>query len=280
MSTGFVLTGNTDLVDIWATKNDWEHRDRNNTAISSAGVLGLSLGAIFSKLITDWGRRRSILLANMVITMLTLPYFFTSNFWILLFTRLLIGFFSSLMINASSLYIAESVPTESQANIGIFINLGVVAGIFFNNLFGLLLPDSEDKVGMQDDQLWKISYSLQLFAILGNTILWSIWFQTEPVQFLVTKADKLGQGSDAFKEALKVIKRNYGLVSESEPLEVYGDISRTITESRGGQESPGYMAALTDPQYRIATYICVILSISNQFTGINAINIYSTHIYQ
>ena len=145
MSAGFVLAGNTDLVDIWAVKNDWmDDKDRNNTAIASGGVLGLAIGSICSKLVTDWGRRRSILFSNAIITMLTLPYFFTSNFWALLFTRLIIGFFSAIMINAGSLYISETVPSESQASVGVSINFGIVAGIFFNNLFGLLLPKSDD----------------------------------------------------------------------------------------------------------------------------------------
>ena len=144
MSAGFVLAGNTDLVDIWAVKNGWDNKDRNNTAISSAAVLGLALGSISSKLVTDWGRRRSILLSNAIITMLTLTYFFNPNFWALLITRMIIGFFSAIMINAGSLYISETVPSESQSSVGVSINVGIVAGIFFNNLFGLLLPKSDD----------------------------------------------------------------------------------------------------------------------------------------
>ena len=53
-----------------------------------------------------------------------------------------------------------------------------------------------------------------------------------------------------------------------------------MSQARGDQESPGYIRALTDPKYRMATYICMILAFANQLTGINAINIYSTTIYQ
>ena len=45
-------------------------------------------------------------------------------------------------------------------------------------------------------------------------------------------------------------------------------------------ESPGYIRALTDPDYRRATFICMALAFTNQLTGINAINIYSTTIYE
>ena len=53
-----------------------------------------------------------------------------------------------------------------------------------------------------------------------------------------------------------------------------------MKDARGGKESPGYYRALTDPDYRMATFICMALAITNQLTGINAINIYSTTIYQ
>ena len=62
-------------------------------------------------------------------------------------------------------------------------------------------------------------------------------------------------------------------------MEIYAEISRTISEALGDAESPGYVKALTDPLYRNATLICMMLAITNQFTGINAINIYSTTIY-
>ena len=54
---------------------------------------------------------------------------------------------------------------------------------------------------------------------------------------------------------------------------------RNLQESAGSSEKPGYYRALTDPQYRRATYICIGLAIFNQLTGINAINIFSTKIY-
>ena len=52
-----------------------------------------------------------------------------------------------------------------------------------------------------DDNLWRVSYSLQLVPTLITTILWLFYFKTEPVQFLLTKAEKQGPESAAFKEA-------------------------------------------------------------------------------
>lgn len=35
-----------------------------------------------------------------------------------------------------------------------------------------------------------------------------------------------------------------------------------------------------DPKYKIATWVCIFMAICVQATGINAINIYSTGIYE
>lgn len=89
-----------------------------------------------------------------------------------------------------------------------------------------------------------------------------------------------GRDSGAFKEALRVIQVNYKLSGEAEAQDVYADLSKTILEANGDSESPGFVRALTDPMYRGATLICIALAFTNQLTGINAINIYSTTIYQ
>ena len=53
-----------------------------------------------------------------------------------------------------------------------------------------------------------------------------------------------------------------------------------MKESQGDKETIGFGRALTDPNYKMATMICIAMSIANQMTGINGINIYATKIYQ
>jgi len=45
-------------------------------------------------------------------------------------------------------------------------------------------------------------------------------------------------------------------------------------------EHIGYGQAFTDPRFGRATIICIIMATAIQGTGINAINIYSTTIYE
>ena len=144
-NVGFALAGTLDVVDVWTIQFDWgDEANRNNTIISSFAVLGLLLGAIFSKLITEWGRRRAILFANALITVVTIPYFFTDNFWVICITRSIFAFGASLIVNASSLYVSETIPAEYADKLGTSINLGIVGGVFITQLFGLLLPTKSE----------------------------------------------------------------------------------------------------------------------------------------
>ena len=52
-----------------------------------------------------------------------------------------------------------------------------------------------------------------------------------------------------------------------------------IQDAKEGEEIVGYWGALSNPKYRLATYLSIVLAISMQGTGINAINIFATNIY-
>ena len=141
-NAGFVLGGTTVVGDILAVQLDYvDEKAFFNTVISAIAVLGLMMGAIFSKPILQLGRRRSILFANVFITLATIPNFWTSNFAVLCTSRFFLGISSAVIINASSCYIGEATPTVYLVTVGTTINTGIVSGIFITYLFGLLLPD-------------------------------------------------------------------------------------------------------------------------------------------
>ena len=70
-----------------------------------------------------------------------------------------------------------------------------------------------------DDELWRVSYSLQLVNVLITSCLWLVYFRTEPVEFLMRKAEEQqGENSKALEEVLRVIGRNYGTSDREEML--------------------------------------------------------------
>ena len=112
-NAGFVLSaaGINQSLD---AQEGWGDRENfNNTALSSIAVLGLTLGSMFSKpILQGLGRRKSILLSNVLIVLITIPGWFTINGWVLGSSRFILGFISGLQINGCALIIGESVPTE------------------------------------------------------------------------------------------------------------------------------------------------------------------------
>ena len=162
MCLGFSLSGNVDVSDVMSVQQEWGDKfDTKNKIISTAPVLGMTIGAIGSNLVTEWGRRRSLLLCNLVITVVTLPNFFINSYWYFVFARFIMGLASAVSVNGTSLYFSECLPTEHQSKVGISINIGIVFGIFATGVIGLALPPKDDAVQViQDDYLWRISYSL------------------------------------------------------------------------------------------------------------------------
>eukprot|EP00353_Schmidingerella_taraikaensis_P016287 CAMPEP_0185609182 /NCGR_PEP_ID=MMETSP0436-20130131/9598_1 /TAXON_ID=626734 ORGANISM="Favella taraikaensis, Strain Fe Narragansett Bay" /NCGR_SAMPLE_ID=MMETSP0436 /ASSEMBLY_ACC=CAM_ASM_000390 /LENGTH=218 /DNA_ID=CAMNT_0028241541 /DNA_START=300 /DNA_END=956 /DNA_ORIENTATION=- len=215
---------------------------------------------------------------------MTIPYFFAYNLYVLASTRFVIGVCSAFIINATSCYIGEAVPSEYQTTIGTTINTGLVSGIFITNGFNLALPywtaEEDPPAGAEDSYLWRISFSLQLVSVAISSIFWLFFFRNEPLKFLISKAERDGMNSSAHEEASRVLRENYGVMAgEQSEMDAYADVSRAIQQEAGNSEKPGYYRALTDPMYRNASIICIIIAIMVQATGINAINIYSTQIY-
>ena len=79
--------------DVLGVQLDWgENAADYNVYISTGAVLGLTIGSIFSKLVTNsLGRRKSMLLMNFIILLVTIPYFWTKSFWMILVTRFILG---------------------------------------------------------------------------------------------------------------------------------------------------------------------------------------------
>ena len=156
-----------------------------------------------------------------------------------------------------------------------------MSALFVTFCFGLLFPDKDDIAGNLDDYLWRISYSLQLVPVFITTLTWMLVWPNEPIKFLLAKSQGTSHDSAPFKEVKQAISRNYGEQDEDAVHMLAVDIEQKFKETCVlTSESIGYVKALTHPAYSRASWICIMLALANQLTGINAINIYSTVIFQ
>ena len=271
LNAGFFLAspGVNQVLDVQETGWRDDRVDFNNTLIASIVVFGLMVGSIFSKPILALGRRRSILLSNLVITFMTIPYFFVDSLWVLASTRFVLGVASAVILNASGLIVGEFIPSEYQVYCGICVNFGIVAGIFIINCFNLaFLPYWSDKdpvpAEAKDTYMWRISYSLQLIPVAITTLMWLFVFKNEPLRFLIAKTEQEGLKSKAYIEAIRVLRKNYELTGDEQSVvDTYADVCRKLDQAASSSEKPGYRRALTNPAYRRATIICIGLAIAN-----------------
>jgi len=98
--------------DILAIKLEWVKPNYMKNTMQASAVLGLMIGAIFSKSLLRFGLRRLILMCNLIMTLLTVPYFFLINFYYLCISRSVFGFCSAVIINATATIIGDAVPNE------------------------------------------------------------------------------------------------------------------------------------------------------------------------
>ena len=171
------------------------------------------MGAMLSKPILALGRRRSILISNAIITVFAIPFFFFEAVWILAGSRFIIAFCAALIVNASAVFIGESVPDVYKAYLGTTIQLGNVIGICTTNIVNLALPywaaDEPIPTEAYETNVWRISWALPVIPAIVSSLFWLFFFKNEPLKFLITKAESDGKDSKAYADALRVIGENY-----------------------------------------------------------------------
>ena len=110
-----------------------------NTIISSVAISGMTLGSLLAGLITVHGRRKALIYSNYIVFLATVLMMIL-NFYAIVIGRFLLGFAGGVILQASTLYIAETIPAAQREIYGLAMNNGIITGILITNLFGFILP--------------------------------------------------------------------------------------------------------------------------------------------
>ncbi|XP_067111277.1 solute carrier family 2, facilitated glucose transporter member 3a [Osmerus mordax] len=227
---------------------------------SVGGMVGsFSVGVMAN----HFGRRRSMFLVNILAVIGGLLMGFSTicnSYEMVIAGRLVIGLFCGLFTGLTPMYVGEVSPTPLRGAFGTLHQLGVVIGILVAQIFGL-----ESLLG--SDTLWPLLLSLTVIPAVLQCIL--LPFCPESPRYLLINQNKEEQ-------ARKALMRLRG--SE--------DVSKDMQEMK---EESAKMAAekkVTIPElFRIPAYrqpllIAIMLHLSQQLSGINAVFYYSTGIFQ
>nr|XP_057902460.1 solute carrier family 2, facilitated glucose transporter member 3a [Doryrhamphus excisus] len=226
---------------------------------SVGGMVGsFSVGVMANR----FGRRRSMFLVNILAVIGGLLMGFStvcSSYEMVIAGRLVIGLFCGLFTGLTPMYVGEVSPTPLRGAFGTLHQLGVVVGILIAQIFGL-----EFLLG--SFKLWPLLLALTVAPAVLQCIL--LPFCPESPRFLLINLKQEEQ-------ARKALVRLRG--SE--------DVSRDLQEMKEESNKMALEKKVTIPElfrspaYRQPLLIAVMLQLSQQLSGINAVFYYSTGIF-
>ncbi|KAF7686279.1 solute carrier family 2, facilitated glucose transporter member 3a [Silurus meridionalis] len=227
---------------------------------SVGGMVGsFSVGVLANK----FGRRNSMFLVNILAVigggLMGLSTIF-SSFEMVIAGRLIIGLFCGLFTGLTPMYVGEVSPTPLRGAFGTLHQLGVVIGILVAQIFGL-----EFLLG--SDKLWPVLLSLTAIPAVLQCML--LPFCPESPRYLLINLNKEEQ-------ARKVLVRLRGCE----------DVSKDMQEMKEESVKMNMEKKVTIPElFRTSTYrqpllVAVMLQLSQQLSGINAVFYYSTGIFE
>ncbi|XP_034748242.1 solute carrier family 2, facilitated glucose transporter member 1-like [Etheostoma cragini] len=220
---------------------------------SVGGMVGsFSVGVMANR----FGRRRSMFLVNSLAVIGGLLMGFSticSSYEMVIAGRLVIGLFCGLFTGLTPMYVGEVSPTPLRGAFGTLHQLGVVVGILIAQIFGL-----EALLGSA--KMWPLLLALTVAPAVLQCIL--LPFCPESPRFLLINLKKEEQ-------ARKVLVRLRG--SE--------DVSKDMQEMKEESAKMAMEKKVTIPElFRVAAYrqpllIAVMLQLSQQLSGINAVSL-------
>lgn len=237
------------------------------TSLWSLSVAIFPVGGMFGSLSVGYfanrfGRRNSMLLVNIFVLVggaLMALSKLAWSFEMLIIGRFVVGIFSGFCTGLVPMYIGELAPTAYRGALGTLNQLGIVVGILIGQIFGL-------DVILGSATLWPL--------LLGMTVIISVIqcallpFCPESPRFLLI----MKKENEKAEIILQKLRGTQDVASDLEEMKEEG--------RRMAEEKPvSFIELFRSRQYRQPIIIAIVLQLSQQLSGINAIFYYSTNIF-
>ncbi|XP_068425750.1 solute carrier family 2, facilitated glucose transporter member 3 [Clinocottus analis] len=238
-----------------------------NTMVWSFAVAIFSVGGMAGSfsvgvLVTKFGRRKSMLLSNILAiiggSLMGLSAL-CGSFEMIIIGRLIIGMFCGLCTGLTPMYVGEISPTAVRGAFGTLHQLGVVIGILVAQIFGL-----ESILG--SDTLWPVLLALTILPAILQCILLPFCPESPRYLFIVLNQEE---------EARKALVRLRGCEDVSDDIQEMKEEGMKMAL----EKKVSILELFRSPNYRQPIIIAIILQLSQQLSGINAVFYYSTGIF-
>ncbi|KAK9528593.1 hypothetical protein VZT92_012746 [Zoarces viviparus] len=238
------------------------------TAIWSVAVAIFSVGGIFGSFsvglfVNRFGRRNSMLMANVLafIAAILMGFSKMARSWEMLIAgRFVVGLYSGLSTGFVPMYVGEVSPTALRGALGTFHQLGIVVGILVAQVFGM-------EALMGNDNLWPLLLGFTFIPAVIQCILLPLCPKS-PRFLLINRNEE--------NKAKSVLKKLRGTTDVSSDMQEMKEESRQMMR----EKTVTILELFRSPLYRQPLLIAVVLQLSQQLSGINAIFYYSTRIFE
>ena len=226
--------------------------------ITSAGLLGAILGALFCGKLTDRLGRRKVILASAVIFAVGAVWSgIAADAWNLVLARLFLGVAIGVSSFAVPLYIAEISPTKVRGTLVSMFQLMVTIGVLVSYLSDLYFADESDMT------CWRPMFYVGV--IPACILLIGMFFMPETPRWLMSQG--------RHDESIRILNRIEGEAQAKISFrQMQEEIKRSEAEKSGWRE-------LLQPWLRAPLIICIGIMFFQQFVGINTVIYYSPKIF-
>ncbi|KAG7478456.1 hypothetical protein MATL_G00080850 [Megalops atlanticus] len=227
---------------------------------SIGGILGSFSVGLF---VNRFGRRNSMLMANVLAFIAAALMGFSklgASWEMLIIGRFVVGLYSGLSTGFVPMYVGEISPTALRGALGTLHQLGIVIGILMAQVFGM-----QELMGSAS--LWPFLLGFTFIPALVQCAI--LPFCPESPRFLLINRNEENK-------AKSVLKKLRGTTDVSADMQEMKEESRQMMR----EKKVTIPELFRSPMYRQPIVIAIILQLSQQLSGINAVFYYSTSIFE
>ncbi|KAK5894075.1 hypothetical protein CesoFtcFv8_010799 [Champsocephalus esox] len=238
------------------------------TALWSLSVAIFSVGGMFGSFsvglfVNRFGRKNSMLMANVLAFIAAAFMGFSklaASYEMLIIGRFIVGLYSGLSTGFVPIYVEEISPTSIRGALGTLHQLGVVIGILMAQIFGMDLL-------MGNAALWPFLLAFPVLPALLQCVLLPLCPESPRYLLINCKEESKARsilvmlrGTDEVSEDMQEMKE--------ESQQMMREKKVTIPE------------LFRSPLYRQPIFVAIMMQLSQQLSGINAVFYYSTGIFE
>ena len=240
-------------------------------AVSCLTLTATLAMAISGPLSDRYGRKKILFIAAALYAFSALSSAMAPTFVLFVIARMIGGLGVGFSLIIAPMYIAELAPAKKRGTLVSFNQLNIVLGIsvaFFTNYLILKAGNNPGNLATAlniDENNWRWMLGIEAFpAILYFIFLFVV---PESPRWLIMK------GRDS--EALKILNLTIDEASASKDLE---SIKSSIKEP--GSKKKARITELFSPSLKLVMLIGIVIAITQQITGINAVFFYAPMIFE